>query len=59
VPTEEVGNVTDAAGSAGKRRKLIGFSGEGQGLLAVPHYIGDKAHPQCAWPNRGTGPVLR
>jgi hypothetical protein len=31
--------------SSGKKRKLIGFPGEGQGILAVPHYTGDKAQP--------------
>jgi len=51
VSTKEGVNQTDAAGSAGKRRKLIGFPGEGQGLLAVPHYIGDKAHLNAHGPN--------
>jgi hypothetical protein len=27
-----------------KRAKIMGFPGEAQGIIAVPHYIGDKAH---------------
>ena len=37
--------------SSGKKRKLIGFPGEGQGILAVPHYTGDKAHLNSHGPN--------
>jgi hypothetical protein len=38
-----------------KRHKLIGFPGEGQGILAVPHYIGDKAHLNAHGPNGAPG----
>jgi len=55
VSTKEVVNPRDAAGSAGKRRKLTGFPGEGQGILAVPHYIGDKAHLNAHGPNGAPG----
>jgi hypothetical protein len=36
---------------SGKKRNLIGFPGEGQGILAVPHYTGDKAHLNAHGPN--------
>jgi hypothetical protein len=41
--------------SSSKTRKLIGFPGEGQGLLAVPHYIGNKAHLNAHGPNGAPG----
>jgi hypothetical protein len=41
--------------SSSKRRKLIGFPGEGQGILAVPHYTGDKAHLNAHGPNGAPG----
>jgi hypothetical protein len=38
-----------------RRRKLIGFPGEGQGVLAVPHYIGDKDHLNAHGPKGAPG----
>jgi hypothetical protein len=38
-----------------KRAKIIGFPGEAQGILAVPHYIGDKAHLNAHGPNGAPG----
>jgi hypothetical protein len=35
--------VTDPKATT-KRAKVMGFPGEAQGIVAVPHYIGDKAH---------------
>jgi hypothetical protein len=35
--------------------KLTGFPGEGTGLIAVPHYIGDKAHLNASGPNSMPG----
>ena len=39
MPKAELSGDTQA-----KRAKLMGFPGEAQGIIAVPHYIGDKAH---------------
>ncbi len=52
---KEPANQTQAGESAVERRKLIGFPGEGQGLLAVPHYIGSKAHLNAHGPNGAPG----
>lgn len=38
-----------------KRRKLIAFPGEEQGIVAVPHYIGDKAHLNAHGPKGAPG----
>jgi len=37
------------------RLRLVGFAGEGTGLLAVPHYVGDKAHLNASGPNGAPG----
>jgi len=52
--TEESKHATTTPKSS-KKRKLIGFPGEGQGILAVPHYIGDKAHLNAHGPNGAPG----
>lgn len=51
----ENANPSTAASISTKKRKLIGFPGEGQGILAVPHYIGDKAHLNAHGPNGAPG----
>jgi len=33
------------------RLRLTGFPGEGTGIIAVPHYIGDKAYLNASGPN--------
>ena len=38
-----------------KRAKLIGFPGEAQVIVAVPHYVGDKAHLNAHGPNGAPG----
>lgn len=38
-----------------KRAKLVGFPGEAQALVAVPHYTGDKAHLNAHGPNGAPG----
>jgi hypothetical protein len=35
--------------------KIIGFPGEGQGIIAVPHYTGTKAHLNASGPNGAPG----
>jgi hypothetical protein len=51
----EASNKAELIKSSGKKRKLIGFPGEGQGILAVPHYTGDKAHLNAHGPNGAPG----
>jgi len=50
-------NTQETAGhkARDKRGKLIGFPGEGQGIIAVPHYIGDKAHLNAHGPKGAPG----
>jgi hypothetical protein len=35
--------------------RLVGFAGEGTGILAVPHYLGDKAYLNANGPNGAPG----
>jgi hypothetical protein len=41
------------------RGKLIGFPGENQGLVAVPHYTGSKAHLNANGPEGTPGFAAR
>jgi hypothetical protein len=40
---------------ATKQRKFFAFPGERQGIVAAPHYIGDKAYLNAHGPNGGPG----
>ena len=51
----EASNKAGLIKSSGKKRKLIGFPGEVQGIVAVPHYTGDKAHLNAHGPNGAPG----